>query len=178
MLVFTDSLWTCRRACRDPANGYDLEECNEVCDCRQGCPTSDDPLTVACRDECTFPDPIEQDLCYEQCHLQCGERCRSTYNGYVIPIGIYGEALKLLDCFYGDILEDQANSCASGIAYWESRGYTCTLTPGGGFDCECIVLGTCPNVEYPCKFDFHCISEAPSLIPSTSPSDVPWSRAV
>lgn len=171
-----DSRWSCRRACRDPLNGFELEPCYEACDCRQNCPSTTDFLTTDCKSTCISPDPLTNDLCLEICEEHCGERCRSTFNDYIVPLDLYAEGLEMLDCEFGDLIGNAAGSCNGGQAFWEASGYACQVTEGEGFDCECIVPGTCLNVVYPCDYQFYCVSNSPSLVPSESPSDAPSSE--
>lgn len=142
-----------------------------ACDCRQNCPTSNDCLTADCKaQECNFePGSMEQDVCIDECDRQCGERCRSTLNGYVVPIEIYGEALKILDCFYGDLIGDREGSCLAAQAYWQANGHTCDVT-ADGLDCQCNDAGKCYNEVYPCDYESYCNSRSPTESPSAAPS--------
>ncbi|CAJ1945978.1 unnamed protein product [Cylindrotheca closterium] len=171
-----DSRWSCRRECRDPLNGFELDPCYDACDCRQNCPTSTDFLTTDCKSQCNSPDPDTFDLCLETCEAQCGERCRSTFNGYIVPLDLYAEGLEMLDCQFGDLIGDATGSCNSGQAFWEASGYTCQVTEGTDFDCECDVPGTCLNVVYPCDYQFYCVSNSPTDAPSREPTRSPTPR--
>jgi len=171
-----DSLWSCRRLCREVDDG-DLDVCYAACNCRQDCPTSIDFLTVECRSTCRFPpETFEDEVCLETCDFQCGERCRSTFNGYIVPLDIYAEGLEILDCKYGDLIGDSEASCNTGEAYWESIGYACEITDEAKLDCQCINPGTCPNDVYPCFYEFHCTSNAPTDTPSAMPTPAPTPR--
>ena len=174
-----DSRWSCRKECRDPANGFDdLQTCYAACDCRQDCPTSIDYLTTECKAACAPFElgTLESDLCIEKCYSECGERCRSTMNGYIVPLDLYAQGLDILDCYFGDLKGDATASCAGGQQFWQSEGYICTVTEGNSFDCECEVPGTCLSLVYPCDYEYYCVSSrSPSESPSESPSAYPSS---
>jgi len=103
-----------------------------------------------------FTDWVQQEICFEDCNQECSERCTGTFNNYIVPLDIYREGLEILDCYFGDLSGTPESSCASGQAFWESTGYTCEVTQGNNFDCECNDPGNCLSEVYDCDFQESC----------------------
>ena len=135
-----------------------VEACNCKWDCQEGTPglnTLPVGVTDIVYDRCLEKPEFDQVFCKNDCE----QRCRGTYNGYILTIDDdadrYFAGNDTQACaFLGD-----GPSCTSATNYWTGQGT--------GLGVECVTDPVTNTIDCFCK------TEAPSASPSAAPSESP-----
>lgn len=156
-----------RNACLAQCKNQDDEaDCQEACNCKWDC--IEEPGDGILYDICLSDSNNSVNFCGDECI----QRCRGTYNGYVVNVDVdtYLNGNKIKDC----AIDGVQAACTEAEAFWETKDYECTASSvDKTFTCSCIDQ-FCGTGEYQCEFpDLPCPSEQPSMMPTMSPSATP-----